>query len=480
MNPGMTLISTGMRLGMTLTLLSALGGCGVIDRATGSAMSLFKGSPAKPAEETRTAEETPAPALEVLAREMLANGDAVAALPLARKAAARYPERASLALLHGEVALAAAEYDEALSAFDQAATLDGASPRASAGRGVTLLSLGRVEEARDALNSVTGDPAANASVLSNAGLALALLGDNDQAVKVLERAIANPASTARTRQNLALAYMLAGERERAMSMALVDLDRESALQQLARWSQMPQLAPSERMAFVSGRPVPSAPATALADANWRENAAIAALRIVDPEQKVATAALEDKNREPGPLLALPLMADQVLDANETPLSDTPPAVPTQRIAENQLVAAPAQVTRIALKPEPGKAVVTQASATIAPAAKPAPTPAPSPGLWAIQLGSFRHKESIAVFRAHVLRQLEAAYASVAASLRTVPETHADGRPIYRLVGGSYATAAQAKPVCADMRKNRLDCFIWSKPTPTQAADRAPATATPAS
>lgn len=446
------------RVAAALLLVTALSGCGLADRVSGLTSGLFAAAPKR----AETAERPVAQSsFEKLAREMLAAGDADAALPLIRRAGKKTPDSVPVALLHGEVALAANAPEESLAAFDRAAALDPDSARAMAGRGVALLSLGRDDDARAALLAAAGAPDAAASVLSNAGLALAMLGDADQSVRVLEQAIAAPDATARTRQNLSLAYALAGDRTRALSMALVDMDRENAQAQLARWSQLSTQAPAARLAFVSGRPQPDLPQLALRQ-TWHDQAATAALRVIGQQPAAAFAGNQTVSEASAeaPLVVLPV-ADESLQSSPAPSADwaettkAPEVIALPLMEEAVSPPAPlpaAQVTRLSSRP-----ALTRTALTV-------PVPAVKSvtgGPWTIQLGNFSKLESLAALQASLSKQLEASYAAIFGSLRTIPDQHKTGETVLRLVVGSYATAAEAKPVCADMRRNKIDCFVWS-------------------
>jgi D-alanyl-D-alanine carboxypeptidase len=452
------------RLASSLLLATALSGCGLVDRVGGVASGLFNPSPARSTAAVGSAkmDQTSTVAmgsLEKLAREMLAAGDPVAALPLVRRAESKSPQSVSLALLHGEVALAANQAEEALSAFERAAALDDGNARAIAGRGVALLALGRDREAHDALSTAVAMADAPVTVLSNAGLALAMLGDSQSAIRILERAVSDAQSTPRTRQNLALAYALAGDRDRALAMALVDMDRDSAHQQMARWSQLDTQVPAQRLAFVSGRTYVAPENYASGDA-WRDQSALAALRVIAPvstDLALATPATPKVAiAEPKP--EAPVAPASAMVEAEPPAGALLASLPAP---DDSVIAAPAvapltQVTRIGSKTAPAKPKLARAALR-----EPIKPQASSVGNWTIQLGNFQKESSLSSFRLAIASPLETAFSSLVGSLRTVSDNRGGQAPTYRLVIGSFATSAEAKPVCASMRQSNIDCFVWS-------------------
>lgn len=190
----------------------------------------------------------------------------------------------------GKVKLASGRFEEALAAFDHAASVRPNHPKTMSGRAISLAAMGRTSEAIAAF-----DTNSDKLTLSNKALVFAATGQPQAAVAILEPIIKAGKSTARERQNLAMAYLLDGREQHAHMLARLDLDAATINETFTFYRSLGSLEEAERMqALVTGTIKPEWTRTEQANLELKETKSrtIAAKRIVEP--KVTAVAEKPK------------------------------------------------------------------------------------------------------------------------------------------------------------------------------------------
>jgi len=256
--------------------------------------------------------------LKRIAAEFVANGDHTAAIPIYRHLGASTGDPAALDALAnslvalgahaeatkvltllaerdqatattwynlGKTKLAAGLFEEALSAFTHAETINPSDPKTHSGKAIALVAMGKTSAAIAAFGTNS-----DALTLSNKALVFATTGQPAAAVAILEPLIKSGKSTARERQNLAMAYLLVGNEAPARQIARLDLDDATINETFRFYRSLSSLGEAERMqALVTGTVKPEWTRTEQANLVLQESAMkeIAAKRIIEPAvQKV--------------------------------------------------------------------------------------------------------------------------------------------------------------------------------------------------
>lgn len=329
---------------------------------------------------------------------------------------------------YGKTHLALGQFEDALTAFDNAAALDPNNSKARSGRGIALAALGRTHDAMTAFSGVL-DPAG----LSNRALVLAMTGQPDAAVNILKPLVKAGLLGPQGRQNLAMAYLLAGHEAEAFKMARVDLDPVTINDTFTFYRSLSSLAPANRM---------QAMVTGAIDPAWtREEAGNLELADNSARQQAAER----------------LVAEPVMVA-EAPL---PAAVP-----------APAP------EPEPTVAHADYELTEVPPLVEPEG--------WALQIGAYRTLKNLMRGWTILYRQSSDILQDIPPRRSEVDFGDRKTGPrgfYYRLNAGPLKSLAQAKNLCRLLRERGTSCWIRppehteGKLPETTAKDKKPASST---
>ncbi|MEZ5846233.1 MAG: tetratricopeptide repeat protein [Geminicoccaceae bacterium] len=214
-----------------------------------------------------------------MAEDAEASGDLPTAATLLDHAAASDPRNVAVLTSLGRVMQQMDRPQAATDAFGAALAADPDDPRAVIGYAKAMIALGRPEAAAAhiepllekrpddlGLINVAGviyDMQAqhqravelyrrglyfqpdSTLLQNNLGLSLALSGDADGAIGVLKPLAEGPESTPRIRQNLALAYGIKGDVVAAQKLASLDLDADAVANNLAYYSGLRSMVPSQ-------------------------------------------------------------------------------------------------------------------------------------------------------------------------------------------------------------------------------------------
>ena len=311
----------------------------------------------------------------------------------------------------GKTQLASGRFDEALVAFNTAATQIGHDPKVRSGQAIALAALGRTSEAIAAFEANS-----DRLTLSNKALVLAATGRAKAAIHVLEPVMRRGTGTSRDRQNLAMAYLLAGQDEEAYRVARLDLDPTTINETFTFYRSLASLEPAHRMqALVTGTVNPDWTPSELANLDLQET----------PERKEAAKRLVVENilaRAPAPT---------IVAAAPTPKPDPKPAP----------------------KPEP----VSRADYVL----KEVP-PLLEPEGWALQIGAYRTTKNL-------MRGWTILYRESGDILEGIPPRRSEvdfgnngNEPsgfYYRLNAGPLKTFARAKELCTILKARGTSCWI---------------------
>ncbi|MFC3052023.1 SPOR domain-containing protein [Kordiimonas pumila] len=225
-------------------------------------------------------------ALDALAASLLAQGLSNEAAKTANILVERGAATGKTWYILGKVHLGNSQYEESLSAFEQALTRDPNNAQYTSGKAIALAASGNESEAISALGNKL-DPLS----LSNKALIFAANGHTEAAVIILEPLITQGTATARDRQNLAMAYLLNGQEEKAYQVSRIDLDAISTNETFTFYRSLASLDNAKRMqALITGTVKPEWSRGELANLELQDNSSrkAAAQRVVEPVM-VATA-----------------------------------------------------------------------------------------------------------------------------------------------------------------------------------------------
>ena len=393
----------------------------------------------------------------------LQNNNTLAAVSFAEQAVEAAPREATLRLLLANCYFAAGRFQSAETAYRDSLSLVPNQPQAvlklalaQIAQGKSQAALGYLEIARDAL-----DPA-------DYGLAVALAGRPADAVAVLQQAARTPGADARVRQNLALAYGLAGDWVQARTVAEQDVSPDQLDSRIKQWMLMasPKTAYDQVAALTGIR--------AVVDSG--EPQRLALKDVENPLERYAEAASQKVQQTatvlvPPPAPAAAAAAPQPVAAPELPpLPEAAPApMPSKDVAAADELAPEPEVT------EAVKQLVKPAASLVAPLPtkfEKAPT---------VPFVAISDEVRKAAARAHRMGKSTAvvqlgAYSSpsnVAAAWNKLSRSHhsLDGyHPVsarfvspkgtfYRLAVKGFASASDAKDLCAHLRGKGQSCFV---------------------
>ena len=428
------------------------------------------------------------------AQGALIEGNNVEAVRYAEQAVANKPQDAGFRALLGNAYFASGRFASAEAAYRDSLGLMPAQPEVILKKALVEIAQGKNAQALTGLETARGY--VNAADL---GLAVALAGRPQVAVEMLETAARSPQATARTRQNLALAHAMSGNWGEARAIAAQDVPANQLDAQLEGWMTMASPAhPSHAIAALTG----VTPAQ------------------VDPGQPVALALRKDEDQPryaalapapaPAPAampVAAPTPSPVVAAAVPVPAAEPMPrlaeAAPRQRLAlaeapttfasvrdipvrDINLVEESAEAveladveTRPALDVDPVApvALVARAAAKVKVASNVAPTPGLSAS--AVRLtesaDTIRVKAVSAEKASRTVVQLASYYDrsmlehgwSVAtrrfAGLEAFQPVGArfqhGGKTYYRLAAHGFASDADARAFCEDVKATGMDCFV---------------------
>ena len=396
--------------------------------------------------------------LKAIADDLAANGQHEAAIPLYRHLGARSGDPAVLSALAnslsargaheeavrilttlgargqmdgnswytlGKANLALGQFEDALSAFDQARAYAPGDTKILSGLAISEAALGRTGDAMNTL-AVVADPTG----LSNRALLYATTGHPEVAVSILEPMVKAGMLGPQGRQNLAMAYLLDGRESDAFKIARLDLDPETIGDTFTFYRSLSSLAPSERMqALVTGTIDPS----------WTRDEA-ANLQIADSTDRQEAAKR--------------LMEKPVMMAKAPEPEPEPETEPVVAQADYELTEIP---------------------------------PLVEPEGWALQIGAYRTIENLMRGWTILYRQSGDLLQDIPPRRSEVDFGDRDTDPkgfYYRLNAGPLKTLKQAKDLCKELRARGTSCWIrppekteGSLPEETSATKKPSATTT---
>ncbi|MFC4346792.1 tetratricopeptide repeat protein [Kordiimonas lipolytica] len=325
----------------------------------------------------------------------------------------------------GKTNLALGQFEDALSAFDQARAYAPGDTKILSGLAISEAALGRTGDAMNTL-AVVADPTG----LSNRALLYATTGHPEVAVSILEPMVKAGMLGPQGRQNLAMAYLLDGRESDAFKIARLDLDPETIGDTFTFYRSLSSLAPSERMqALVTGTIDPS----------WTRDEA-ANLQIADSTDRQEAAKR--------------LMEKPVMMAKAPEPEPEPETEPVVAQADYELTEIP---------------------------------PLVEPEGWALQIGAYRTIENLMRGWTILYRQSGDLLQDIPPRRSEVDFGDRDTDPkgfYYRLNAGPLKTLKQAKDLCKELRARGTSCWIrppekteGSLPEETSATKKPSATTT---
>jgi len=393
--------------------------------------------------------------LATRAQLALAANDVEGAIPLAERAVERSPEDASFRALLGNCYLAAGRFASAEAAYRDALSIVGNQPQVILKLALVQIALGKNDEAKLLLAESQGllDP-------SDTGLALALAGDAQSAVSLLEPVARAVGADSRTRQNLALAYAFAGDWEQARVVAAQDVPADQLDGRIQQWMTLAQpTGSSEKVAaFIGVRPSAGDPGQPVRLALHKDEAvrqaAVEAVpapvpEVAPAEQLTNTATVELPPATP---------AEPVVVAAAAPVAETPPpfvAPETVQLAEARPALSPAAVRVSDPLPKLRKASASR-SAT-------------GKSKTVVQLGAYSSRDSIAA----AWSKVSGKYGSLKGFTPVTARFSGARGTVYRLSVKGFDSEAEARSLCASLKRSGRDCFVRSVSgdAPVQLASR---------
>jgi D-alanyl-D-alanine carboxypeptidase len=369
------------------------------------------------------------------------------AIDLAERAVAKSPQDAGFRALLGNAYFASGRFHSAEQAYGDALTIYPNQPQVVLKMALVQIAQGRNERAVAFLN-------ANRSVLdpSNYGLALALAGRPADAIDVLQPAARQQSADATVRQNLALAYAFAGDWTNARTVAAQDVPAGQLDTRIQQWMKLATPAhASDQVAALTGV-TPAA---------------------LDAGQPVQLALTKSDTRQA--VAEVPAPAPKKV--SQAAPASLQPATPPPAFAEAVSTAsAPAPVVAIAPAPPPARttlaslaaSAVSEAKAVIAsvlphseaPVAKPrrAVAQAAAPkgnSSVVVQLGAYGSPERVLTAWDGAARKFSALkdYPPMSARFASPKGT------FYRLSVRGFNSVAEAKTMCASLRREGGTCFV---------------------
>ncbi len=263
-----------------------------------------------------------------VADALVADGQYSQALPLLRVVHRRQPTNVRILVRLGQALSGMGAYLEAVSVFDKAYRIDSHNVEVARSMGFARIGLRRPDLALPhfelAHNLAPNDPETisglglaqigigafgpglasfeegllanpdHKALKSNYGLSLSLVGDHERAIELLTEIALAPGATAKDRQNLALAYGLSGDRKKASKLSHIDLDAQSARNNVTFFKELSAMGPRARIAVLIGAsPNPEQTIRHMANDAFPQKDAAA-----EKDAQLATARLLDTGEEP--------------------------------------------------------------------------------------------------------------------------------------------------------------------------------------
>ena len=352
------------------------------------------------------------------------------------------------------------------------------------GAAIAALTLGETMKARLLADRASATEERHTDV----ALVYVLLGDFERGIAMLENVVRSGESTPRTRQNLALAQALSGEWNDARVTAAMDLAPQAVEERIAQWAALAvsddpawrtvSLVGVNRHPSDAGRPImlawqPPAPEAV-------QLAAVEAPAVVAVPAPTATVAT---------VVTPPVPAADAAVATQLAVIDADPELDEERVVVATIsdvavpeasAAAPApvvrvdppavvrQASRLTVAPrlpelDLGDAAETELKVDAAPASKavaaetsaPAKLPSADGGDWLVQLGSYAAAQDAKDNWLALKRRTEFLSDYTATRSRAA----VDGKTYYRLSVGKFGTPADAKALCAAVKKAGESCFV---------------------
>ncbi|WP_343347769.1 tetratricopeptide repeat protein [Sphingomicrobium sp. XHP0239] len=409
------------------------------------------------------------------AQSALIEGDFVAAVGLAERAVETNPRDVGYRTLLGNAYFAAGRFASAEAAYRDSLELMPAQPQVILKKALVEIAQGKSAQALDGLEQARGY--VNAADL---GLAVALAGRPQVAVDLLTTAARSPQADARTRQNLALAFAMTGDWTQARTIASQDVPADELEARLQSWMAMANPEhPSHAVAALTG--------VTPAQADPGQPVALALNRNADQPRY---AALAPQNVAPAPApVAAPLPAPvRTAMAPRVALDDAPVSftksieIPIHDVALVEADAAEVSreetVTVAALDVDPIApiALLARAAAEVKAARS---TAAPGLSTEAVRLtesaGSLRVKAVAAEEASRSVVQLASyhdrdlldhgwaiatqRFGALEAFQPMAARFRHDGKTFYRLAAHGFASDADARSFCTEVKAAGVDCFV---------------------
>ncbi|HYZ48496.1 MAG TPA: SPOR domain-containing protein [Sphingomonas sp.] len=380
------------------------------------------------------------------AEKALAKDQPAKAVADAEAAVAAEPGNANYRMLLGRAYLESGRFQSAAASFADVLALDPSRGGAALSLALARLGLGDRDGARAVLEAHGG-----AIPPSDRGLALALAGDPAAGVALLEEVVRNGGADAKARQNLALSYALAGRWPEAKLMASYDLDPQAASRRILEWSRfaLDGQAPAQVAALLGVQPGED-PGRPLALAlNAPASAPVQVAQAAPPPPPVAMAAapvaLAVAVAETAPV-AKPQSGIQFASRSEVAqaIASPRPVIVPQPVR-------PVRVQPVAASPRPNVAAQPMQPARLQPAAFVQPLG----GRFVVQLGAFSSQGAAEGAWSQAVARVDA-LASMTPSAATFAK---DGRTLYRLSVGGFATRVGAAAFCERLRARGGQCFV---------------------
>jgi Flp pilus assembly protein TadD len=368
------------------------------------------------------------------------------AIDLAERAVAKSPQDAGFRSLLGNAYFAGGRFHSAEQAYGDALAIYPNQPQVVLKMALVQIAQGRNERALAFLT-------ANRAILdpSNYGLALALAGRPGEAIDVLQPAARQQSADATVRQNLALAYAFAGDWTNARTVAAQDVPAGQLDSRIQQWMKLASPArPSDQVAALTGV-VPAA---------------------VDAGQPVRLALNKGETREA--VAAVPAPAPAKV-SQAAPVAARP-ASPAPAIAQAAAPTSQPAVASVAPPPPPARTTLATLAASAVSEAKSviaavlphseAPAPKPRPAVVraaapkgnspvVVQLGAYGSPERVLTAWDGAARKFSALkdYPPMSARFASPKGT------FYRLSVRGFNSVAEAKAMCASLRREGGTCFV---------------------
>jgi Flp pilus assembly protein TadD len=401
----------------------------------------------------------------------LNSNDIPMAIDFGERAVAKSPNDAGFRALLGNVYFAAGRFASAESAYKDSLTIYSNQPQVVLKLVLVQIAQGKKDEAVAYLQAaqVVINPA-------DFGLALALAGRPAEAIPMLEAAAREDGADARVRQNLALAYALSGDWTEARTIAAQDVPANQLDARIQQWMQLasPKRSSDQVASLVGVTPAvvdQGQPVQLALSKGDTQMARAAPAPVASPAPRLAEAAPAPASVVPQPQVpqAAPAPAPQFAEA----VAPAPPP-PRATVATEASDPAPVATMLIAAAEHAKEAVSSFFTRTPAPAKPRRVAAAPravrsGKSSAVVQIGAYSSAQRVAVAwngAAHRYGALKA-YAPMSARFAGPTGT------FYRLSVKGFASAGEARALCAQLRRAGGKCFVrnFAGDAPVQYASR---------